>query len=313
MSWLRMGVLVCLLVVLSAGFAQAGDQDKTTTKEKKYPVAWGGMGATFGPGGMGVPAGTLGIGGNLVYGQSDNVRIGNRSSNDSSKTTKFNQIFKTRYGIMDGLDIRTATPFYNTHLSNQYTPNRDVYGIGDTAVVLHKRLLNQLKGDPFSVAIDLGGVLPTGSVDAHSADAAGNSAWGFITGLGATYFYGANRFDAEVNYATFTMGAKNYEKGDRGRFNFAYAYALNNYLDLGVESQWEWNAQSQYLGNNQHNASSEWYVGPKLVFKYMPWKTFLGVEATMPVVRWYESSKVGSDDFRIEVKLIKLFNIGSLF
>ncbi|WFS61796.1 hypothetical protein LF599_14105 [Pseudodesulfovibrio thermohalotolerans] len=304
MNWIKIGLLGLLMLALTAVPAQA---------EEKVPVAWGGLGSTFGPCGMGFPSGALAVGGNVFFGKSNGIWKSDRRLNGKAKATKFNEIFKTRYGIMKGLDIRTATPIYNVHIEKPDAPNRETYGIGDTGVLLHKTLLTQKEGDPLSLALDFGGVVPTASVGSHSSDSAGTDTWGFIGGIGATWFYGANRFDSEVNYATFAEGAHDYEKGDRVRWNLSYAFALSDRWDIGAESHWEMNDESRSLGRGNNDASVEWYTGPKVVYKYTPWKLTAGLMGTVPVHRWYEGNKVGSDDFRVEFKLMKLFNIGSLF
>ncbi|MDD3311763.1 transporter [Pseudodesulfovibrio sp.] len=304
MNWLRMGAVTGLLLALLLGPAHA---------EEAAPTAWGPVGASFGPCGLSIPAGVFAVGGNVSYAKSNGIWESDSRVNGNTKTTKLNEVFKTRYGIIDGLDIRTATPIYNVRMQNTTTSNREVYGVGDTAVLLHKRLFDQKAGDWFSVGVDFGGIVPTGTVGPHSSNSAGNDAWGVMAGVGATYFLGANRFDTEVNAATFTEGARDYQKGDRYRWNLGYAYALNEYWDLGVESSWEMSDESKYLHNGQRDAYVEWYAGPKVAYKYKPWKLNMGLVAKAPVHRWYESNKVGSDDFRLEFKLIKAFNLGALF
>lgn len=304
MKSIKIGLLGCLLLVLLAVPVRA---------EEKTPVAWGGVGSTFGPCGLGFPTGALAVGGNVYFGKSNGVRESARRVNGNVKTTKLNEIFKLRYGIMDGLDVRTATPIYNVHLDRQDTANRDTYGVGDSTVLLHKTFLTQKSGDPFSLALDFGGIVPTGSVTEHSSNAAGNSAWGAVVGVGATYFLGANRFDSEVNYATFTEGARDYEHGDRVRWNLGYAYALSDRWDIGAESSWTMQEEARYKNEGMKDAYVEWYMGPKVSYKYTPWKLYAGLLADAPVHRWYESNKAGSDDFRLQLKLIKVFNLNALF
>lgn len=304
MNRVTVGVLACLLVVLLCGAALAGDST---------PRAWTNIGATFGPGGLGIPKGMLAVGGNVSFAKSNGIWESGKRQNGLIKTTKLNEIFKTRYGIMKDFDVRTATPIYNVHIDRTNGADRETYGIGDTTILFHKGVLSQKEGDWLSLAVDFGGIVPTASVGAHSSDFAGNDAWGGMFGLGATYFLGANRFDTEVNFATFTEGAKDYQKGNRARWNLGYAYALNDFWDIGAESSWEMSDESQYMGHGQRDAYVEWYAGPKVTFKYKPWKLFAGLLAKAPVHRWYESNKVGSDDFRVEFKLIKLFDIGSIF
>ncbi|MEZ7196309.1 transporter [Pseudodesulfovibrio karagichevae] len=304
MKRINIGLLGCLVLALLVVSAHA---------EETTPVAWGGVGSTFGPCGLGVPAGLLAVGGNVVFAKSNGVWESDSRVNGKVKTTKLNEIFKTRYGLMKGLDIRTATPIYNVHMDKTNAANRDVYGIGDTCVLLHKTLLSQKAGAPLSVGMDFGGIVPTASVSEHSSDFVGNDAWGVMGGLGGTYFLGANRFDSEVNYATFTEGAHDYRKGNRLRWNLGYAYALSDLWDLGAESSWEMSDESAIEGVGQRDAYVEWYAGPKVVFKYKPWNLNAGLVAKVPVHRWYESNKVGSDDFRLECKIIKAFNLNALF
>ncbi|OIQ50207.1 hypothetical protein BerOc1_02137 [Pseudodesulfovibrio hydrargyri] len=304
MKRVTVGVLACLLVVLLCGTAMA---------EGPVHRCWTNIGATFGPGGLGIPKGFLAVGGNVTFAKSNGIWKSSQRRNGKVKTTKLNEIFKTRYGIMESLDIRTATPIYNVHVDKANGADRETYGIGDTTVLLHKGVFNQQKGDLLSVAVDFGGIVPTASVGSHSSNFVGNDAWGAMFGLGATYFIGANRFDTEVNFASFAEGAQDYQKGNRTRWNLGYAYALSEFWDIGAESSWEMSDESRYDGHGQQDAYVEWYAGPKVTFKYKPWKLFAGLLTKAPVHRWYESNKVGSDDFRVEFKLIKLFDIGSIF
>ncbi|WP_415719330.1 transporter [Maridesulfovibrio sp.] len=281
--------------------------------EEKAPVAWGPASATFGPSGLSMPAGKFAIGGNIVFGDSNGLWHHGKRINGNVKGTKFNQVVKMRYGIWDGLDVRSATPIYSVHLDKTKADDKDLYGVGDTTVLFHQRLLSQKKGDPFSMAFDIGFVMPTGTVSTHSSDAAGNAAWGAMGGIGATYFIDANRFDMEVNYATFAEGGHDYQKGNRLRWNAAYAYAINDNWDVGLESSLESYDESERNGSMQNDASLEWYAGPKVAYKYKPWGTFAGLTVKAPVQRWYQGTKACSDDYRVEFKLMKTFDLAKLF
>ncbi|MFW5488695.1 MAG: transporter [Desulfovibrio sp.] len=304
MNWAKIHLIMGMILLCFGTTAYAAEN---------YPVAWGPSSATFGPCGISIPAGKFGIGGNIVFGEGDGARQYSKRLNGDVKSTKFNEVLKLRYGILDTLDIRLATPFYNVHLNRSNAPDHDVYGVGDTTVVLHQRLLNQGGGDPLSLALDYGVTFPTGSVSAHSSDAAGNAAWGGVVGIGATYFLYANRFDTEVNYAMFTEGGHDLQKGNRFRWNLGYAYALSNLVDLGIESTMEANDNSKRGGVRQQDASLEWYAGPKVAFKYKPWNTFAGLTVKFPLERWYHGTQGVSDDYRIEFKLIKVFDVGTFF
>lgn len=281
--------------------------------EEKSPVAWGPVSIIFGPSGLTLPAGKLSICDNIIFGKSNGVWHNGKRINGNIKSTKFTQVVKLRYGIWDGLDVRTVTPIYNVHLDKTTDSDKDIYGVGDTAMLFHQRLLSQKNGDPFSLAFDVGFIMPTGTVSKHSSDAAGNAAWGAMGGIGATYFLHSNRFDTEINYATFAEGGHNYQKGNRLRWNAAYAYAINNNWDVGLESTLEIYDESERNGVMQKDASLEWYAGPKVAYKYKPWGTFAGLSFKAPVQRWYQGTKTGSDDYRVEFKLMKTFDLDTMF
>jgi len=305
MNLLKTVALSCLMVLSFATTCLAA--------ESTTPTAWGGVGSTFGPGGLNIAPGKLSVGGCVVFAESNGIWESDERRNGNAKTTKLNEIVKLRYGIMDGLDIRTSTPIYNVHIDKATGANQENYGVGDTTMLLHQRLFSQKAGDWFSLALDFGGILPTASVGEHSSNPSGNDAWGLMVGLGATYFIGANRFDSEVSYASWAEGAREYEKGDRFRWNLGYAYALSDRWDIGVESAFEMSQESETAGMANADAYQEWYVGPKVVFKYKPWSLFTGLILKAPVQRWYEGNKTGSDDYRLELKLCKVFDLGTLF
>ncbi|WP_027722877.1 transporter [Maridesulfovibrio zosterae] len=304
MKWMKVQLLIALMI-LCCGV--------TVYAEENYPVAWGPASTTFGPCGLSMPTGKLAVGGNIFFGDSNGLWKHSKRINGNTKATKLNEVFKLRYGIWDGLDARIAIPVYNVHMEKTNTSNHDLYGVGDMSLLLHQRLLNQKAGDPFSLAIDFGPILPTGTVSEHSSNVAGNSAWGVMGGIGATYFLYANRFDTEVNYATFSEGGHDYQKGDRFRWNLAYAYALNENWDIGLESSMEIYAESEQNGLMLKDSSLEWYAGPKVAYKYKPWGTFAGLTFKAPVERWYQGTKACSDDYRVEFKLIKTFDLAALF
>ncbi|WP_415519087.1 MAG: transporter [Desulfovibrio aminophilus] len=311
MKRLRLGITV--LAVLGLLASAAGAADEAAQKPAPAPRPWAPMAANFGPSGSAIPAGLLAVGGNFQYGESEHVRKYGDELNRNAETQKYLEVVKVRYGILPGFDIRTATPVYNIHIDSKTGPDRTNYGIGDTTVLLHSVILNQDKGDPFYLAVDYGGVVPTASVGDHSVNAIGNDAWGLVGGIGATYFLDSHRFDMEANYSTFTEGAHNFTKGDRVRWNAGYAYAINKMWDIGVESCFEWNDETELNGAKQKDASYEWYAGPKAVFKYQPWGVNVAVAGMLPVDRWYQNTKVGSDDYRFELKIMKFFDVGTFF
>ena len=110
MNWYRLGMLGSLLLAFLVVTAHA---------EEPAPVAWGATSPAFGPCGLNIPAGTLAMGGNVLFAKSNGIWKNDERLNGNVKATKFNEIFKFRYGIMDGLDIRSATPVYNVHLDKK--------------------------------------------------------------------------------------------------------------------------------------------------------------------------------------------------
>lgn len=291
----------CLLVFCSMiNHAWAEDTD---------PIPSGPTAAAFGPGGTGFPVGKLATLINYQYVESDGVRHHSDEINENVKLTKNIGVVKTRFGIAPGFDIRTATPLYNIEKKNNVTGKSDDLGwIGDTALVLHKVIMNQSKTNPLSFAVDLGLVVPTTDVSDKSVDFTGNGAWGAITGLGFTYSLNSHRFDQELCFSTFTEGAHDYRKPIQFRSNTSWAYAINNYFDIGSESLFEWNGESEIKGVKQKDSKNEWYVGPKVAFKYKPAGFTAGLEATFPFARWYEGN-APSDGFRLELRLTKVFDL----
>ncbi len=306
-KFLVFSVLATFLGTLShPAFAQEGPT--AAPQPPKHPKAGGAITAPFGPAGTGFPSRAFSAVINYRYMTTDGVRFKNNKINDNVELTKHIGLAKFRYGIMPGLDVRTSTPFYNIERKNRVSGAEDDMGwVGDTALIFHKVLLDQTKGDALHFALDVGVSLPTASVDDDSNDFLGNQAWGGIVGLGLTYFTtNGHRFDQEINYATFTEGRRDYRKPDRFRSNTGWAYAINTMFDVGLESNLEWNGESERDGKDMGDSKWEWYAGPKAVFKYTPLKLTAGVAATFPVYRWYEAN-TPSDDFRIEFKLVKLF------
>ncbi|WP_461209283.1 transporter [Desulfocurvus sp. DL9XJH121] len=301
----RLVTILAILALLAVPLC-ASAQDAATPKPGSATTA------TFGPAGMGFPKGLFAVVANLRYMESDHVRKWSDEQNDAMKFDKFVLVGKTRYGITDDIDIRTATAIYDIDIER--TGNDDTWrrGIGDTTVLLHQVLTRESEGAFAGFALDYGLILPTATVDQHSVDSVGNGAWGLMGGIGLSKNFGPSRFDAELNYATFFEGAHDYTHGDRFRWNSQYIYALNDYFDLGVESNLEWTGSSQLHGENSDDSSLEIYLGPKVNFKYKPWGLTTGLAFMSPVYRWYENTKAGSDDYRVECKITKTFRLGAL-
>ncbi len=293
-----------LLSLLTIGTAVAADGTAPPA-----PKAFGGVAAAWGPAGEGMPVGKLAAVLNYTYAETDGIRLHDDELNDNVKVTKNVGVVKFRYGIAPGLDIRTATPIYDVKKEVRATDHTDHSGwLGDTAVALHKVVMNQADQKPFSLAFDLGVILPTADAGPNNNDYTGNQAWGAGAGVGLTYFNGANRLDQELYYYTFTEGEHDYRKPDMFRCLTAWAYALNKNFDVGVESYLGWDGESEKFDLEQGDARWEWYVGPKMVFKHKESGTVVGMLLTLPVYRDYDAP-TPSDGFRFEVKLVKAFDL----
>ncbi len=265
--------------------------------------------AAFGPAGTSIPPGKFPVVLNYCYAESDGVRKGANEINENIKLNKNLFTFKLRYGIIPGLDVRTATPIYDIEKENRLQNSDTHQGtFGDTSVTLHKQIMDQAKNAPFSFAVDVGMIFPTSNVSDRSNDALGNNAWGTGGGIGLTYFNGSHRIDQELNFYTFTEASHSYRKANRFRSNTAWGYAANSYFDIGAESLFEWNGETEKSGKGQNDEKNEWYAGPKVTYKCKPGGFTAGVAAMFPMARWYEAN-TPSDGYRIEVRLTKSFDL----
>jgi len=304
---LSLNLLVILFVV---GFAWGADIPKQSASAQ-VPRPAAPISAPFGPCGEGFPVGRAATILNYLHSESDGVRLGGNEINDNIENSKNMYTIKLRYGIAPGWDIRSTTPLYEIETKNKITnQTTNKRGIGDTPIALHRVLFDQSKGDPLYIAFDWAIVLPTAHVDSSSLDAIGNRAWGIGAGLGLTWYFAGSsqRLDQELSYISFAEGARNFEKPDSFRANTSYAYAINEYVDIGVESLFEYNPPSHTNGISNQDRKHEWYAGPKVMFKHKGLGMFLGFLATFPIDRDYDKASP-SDGYRFEFKLIKGFNL----
>jgi len=286
---------------------QNTQETSAPTEVAKQYTPWGPVTATFGPAGMGFPTGKFAAVLNYRFIEAEGMYLNDDKISDAVEITKNVGVLKFRYGIAPGLDIRTATPFYNVDIEKLASGTETTKdGVGDTSAILHKVLMNQRKGDALSVAFDLGAILPTATVDSNSIDFIGNQAWGVFTGVGLTYTKLSHRIDQEFNYAAFTEGQSDYQKPMRFRCNTTYAYAFNSTFDMGIESAFEWNDESKEYAEDMGDASKEWFAGPKVAMKLKKYGLFAGLGVMFPVYYNYDDTST-SDDYRIEFKIAKVF------
>ena len=290
-------IVLFALITLSSSWAESA------------PTPLGGISSRFGPGGTGFPVGYLAPVLNFIAGESEALRLGTDKFNDDVETVSRLWMVKFRYGIAKGLDIRSVTPIYNVTIKDGQTNNKTkLNGIGDTTIALHKVVMSQQEGSPFSFAFDFAGVLPTAQTDDGSIYALGNRAWGIGWGFGLTYFFlNSHRLDHEFLYVKTFEGEDDYQKGAYYQITTAYAYAVNNSVDLGLESVFLSEAEAEVNGRGMNNGMSEWYIGPKVTFKSDKLGGFLGLAVNFPVYRDYDQVSP-SDDYRFEFKLVKAFD-----
>ena len=272
--------------------------------------------SAFGLGGNSIPKGTFSTVVNYIYADKDRVWVS--GSNYKSKSENvFNFVgLKLLYAIDDNWSIRTFTPYIDNNISN--APNKS--SIGDTVLIVRRVLLSQQDGYPFSIAAGLGLHIPTGDT---SFDGVGTGAWGLMPEIGITYSFDNGRQAIEVGgdylwrgYGTIenNKGKANHDidQPDRIRFFGRYVYALNNYLDIGIETQYEHSFASMNNDKSMHNSSTSLFAGPALTLKIPQWKASLGFSTQFALYQDFENAHcdgrgMPSEDFRFEMKFAKSF------
>ncbi len=222
-------------------------------------------------------------------GPAKGTKVGPKSAN------QFVNVFKTRYGITDYLEIRTATPYISLNIKNHSANHNWKGGLGDTTMMLRYGIKKRTEGSPFSVAVDLGTTLPTGDTGNKDKDLATN-AFSLIMGGGISWIDHNQRVDFDGRYAAYTEGAHNIKPGDFALFHGHYAYAVSNNFDVGIEGYYRNEQASKVDNKSQSNAFSEAYLGPKIQIK-VPEMAYLMVGAAVlfPVYRNYNSLKLSTD------------------
>ncbi len=272
--------------------------------------------AVFGATGRGFPSGRMSLTLDYLYSQADKVRFHGsfieqqqiyESGQQFSGLTKNLGLLKLRYGIIPGFDIRSETPLYLLSTEDFAGKDRTYHFMGDTTVVVHKVVVSQLRDiGELDFAIDIGITFPTAEVSDESFDFYGTGNWGMIAGAQASWLYGRHRLDGELNYASFKKGRHNYRKPDRARLNLSWGYILGSNVDIGFESNYEWNRDSKRRGKKQHDAFINWFVGPKLACRLPQYGMLLGTALTFPAFRKYDKPML-AEDYRFELKFAKFF------
>lgn len=301
--WLALLLVVCACPALAE---EGGEAPIANTP----PV-----GMNFGVGGGTVPKGTLITLINYRFADNDvwyrhgkEYAASNPFGGSDQKATVNAFAVKVRYGLGYGMDIRALLPFAYTRFSEaRLAPAKSIHGCADGMVILHKAFMQQEEGAPFSLGLDLGVIVPTGSTN---RDGLGTGAWGAVTSLGATWAFDRGRqlLDGDVFYFYRGKGGnrsiKNYtyrKWGDYVWFNARYVYALTNWLDVALESQFTHNFQdkdsrAQGTGakiSNLKNASTTWFIGPAVTVKIPRWQSTFGIGLGISAYQSYQQKANG--------------------
>ncbi len=297
MSLRIMSLLLACCIALPFGQAEAA-------QNASAPVPSGAVGVNHGPGGMGFPVGKFCAVAQYRYADKDQWRLNtSEESGPDKEVASHTLVFKTRYGIAKGWDVRTATPFVMNTIETGGQNDAWSGGLGDTTVFLRHQFASQKDGAPLNLALDLGALVPTGEVGENNI---GTGSWGGLVGAGATWMIGSHRLEADLSYLVYAEGRKDVTKGDRLRVNGHYAYALNSRLDLGLEAYYEWTQADEADGVNLENDVKTLFAGPKFNLKFPEYGVTFGGVFLGAAYREYE--KLGlAEDWRAEFKLIKMF------
>ena len=274
------------------------------------------VGMNFGVGGGTIPKGTWVFMINYRFADNDTwFRNGgahtpsNPFGGSDQKSTQHMFAFKGRYGLGYGMDIRALIPVGHIKFNEKRLgPDSSTHGCGDANILLHKAFLRQEEGAPITFGAEVGILFPTGST---SRDGLGTGSWGAIVGVGATYVFDGGRQLAELEGFYFYRGKggnksiKNYTYRDWGDYiwiNARYVYALTDWLDVGLESQFSHNFQDkdtkqQGTGakiSNMNNAYTTWFVGPTATLKLPRWNSTFGVGVGISVYQHYEAQTSGA-------------------
>ncbi len=277
-----------------------------TVIEKIPPHPVAPITAVFDASGRSFPAGRMSFSLNYLFSKTDNIRFQGGETSLNKEVTKNQGTIKLRYGIAPGIDIRSETPLYLITEKDEADDDKTLHFMGDTTIVVHKVVISQTQGAAFDLSFDLGVTLPTAEVSDDSFDFYGTGNWGLLAGVGATWFYGKHRFDGEINFASFKEGKHNYRKPDRCRVNLAWGYIFTPEIDFGIESNYEWNGESERKEKKQGDSFTEWFIGPKFTYRLPQYNVLLGTVLTFPAYRYYDTPS-SAEDYRFELKFAKFF------
>ena len=91
-----------------------------------------------------------------------------------------------------------------------------------------------------------------------------------------------------------------------------YVIAINQYLDFGIEAQYEYLFESEIHGIGRNDTASSLFAGPSITIKIPKWKTNVGISPQFAVYNDFEAAhRSGTgpavERFRLEMNLQKAF------
>lgn len=261
----------------------------------------------FGPAGGVFPEGAFGVVINYGFADKDSWYDGGSSHSAANGNSNVQNMatLKLRYGLGNGWDIRTMTPF----IYNDFENGNDKNGIGDSLLVLRRQWFSQEEGYPVSFGAGLALQIPTGST---ATNGNGTGAWGLMPEMGVTYKFDNNRqlVEANMNYIWRGENQNNDEDidvSDAFRFQARYVYALDHNWDLGVETLYEHIFEKEVDNVGQKDSSTTWFAGPAVTYKIPAWKMSIGASLQMSLYQDYEARGALGEECRFEMKFVKTF------
>lgn len=175
------------------------------------------------------PAGSLPAGmitTRFFFSQQD-VKNLNLGGVTSTRKDQMRQI-RLRVGLGAGFDLRANLPFPN--IKNKTTGETINNKFGNTAVILGKEILDQRKGDPLSLTLDLGIGVPTASA---------SNAYGFKYGFRTSYVFAPHRVNFAFLGHEWASESNNAKTGSLYHMDAEYAFAINRQFDVFAEMTYD--------------------------------------------------------------------------
>ena len=220
-----------------------------------------------------------------------------------------------RAGLFKNIDARVIIPYLDKELkvrSTQSDMAKSNSDIGDIKLISRYRIMSQKSG-PLNLAAGIGVSIPTGKTDETDSNGKtlagylqpGSGSWNPILELGAHKIIGPHWLSGYFMYQLSTegeLGENDYTRPDIFKYNFGYAYAINNYLDLGLELNGEVKSKAENNGVKQTNTGGHSiYLSPEIHFKIKPG---LHLDFCLPIAVYHDVNGVQlTEDYRFVTKL----------